>query len=66
VVRDGSTPGDDGHAEAVQAHVREFPRVRIGWDAPVVLLSDRGVPRSDGDRPPYDESLFPSMRDLPL
>lgn len=35
-------PGDDGHAEAVRAYVREFPRVRVGRDAPVVLLTDRG------------------------
>lgn len=66
MTHDGSTPGDDGHAEAVQAHVREFPRVRIDRDAPVVLLSHRGVPRGDGGWPPYDESPVPSVRDLPL
>jgi hypothetical protein len=41
-MRDGSPPGDDGHAKAVRAYVREFPRVRVGRDAPVVLLTDRG------------------------
>jgi NADPH:quinone reductase len=35
-------PGEPGYAEAVQAYVREFPRVRVGRDAPVVVLSDRG------------------------
>ncbi|WP_448612336.1 hypothetical protein [Geodermatophilus sp. URMC 60] len=35
-------PGDVGHAEAFEAYVREFPRVRVDRDAPVVLLSDRG------------------------